>query len=124
MTRGPVKILFVDDDLDLCTLIARYLGKHGYTVLTAPDALHAQEVLEREDVRLLITDLMMPHLDGIQFVEKVHQMPKYKDLPVILITAYPSDEIIDKGMRKGVALTLPKPLDLNKLLDLVGFATH
>ena len=43
---------------------------------------------------------------------------------LILITAYPSDDIIDKGMRKGVALTLPKPIDFTKLLDLVGFATH
>ena len=67
---------------------------------------------------------MMPHVDGIRFAEQVHEMPGYKDLSIILMTAYPSDQISDKGMRKGVALTLAKPIDLGKLLDLVGFATH
>lgn len=123
-TAGPIKILVVDDDLALCSLIARFLTKNGYQVLTAPDALRAQEVLDREDVRLVITDLMMPYVDGISFTEQLRRSPKHKDLPVILITAYPSDEIVDKGMRKGVALTLSKPLDFQKLLNLVGFATH
>ena len=121
---SPIKILVVDDDIDLGAMVARFLTGHGYTVFTAPNAVEAQQVLEREQVKLLITDLMMPHLDGIRFAERVHAMPGYKNLSVILITAYPSDEIIDKGMRKGVALTLAKPLDLTKLLDLVGFATH
>jgi CheY-like chemotaxis protein len=100
------------------------LTAHGYLTFTAPNALEGMRVLENEPIKLLITDLMMPHLDGIHFAEQVHALPKYKELSVILITAYPSDEIIDKGMRKGVALTLSKPLDLSKLLDLVGFATH
>ncbi len=121
--QAPTKVLIVDDDLDVCTLIARFLTKHGYVALTAPDAVQANEVLDREDIRLVITDLMMPHLDGIRFTEQIHSKPRYKDLPVILITAYPSDELADKGMRRGVALTLPKPIDLNRLLDLVGFAT-
>lgn len=122
--NAPIRILIVDDDVELGTMIARFLTAHGYTTFTAPNALEAMVVLEKEPIKLLITDLMMPHLDGIHFAEQVHAMPKYKDLSVILITAYPSDEIIDKGMRKGVALTLSKPLDLSKLLDLVGFATH
>ncbi|MHB8874953.1 MAG: response regulator [Myxococcaceae bacterium] len=121
---APIKVLVVDDDLELGAMIARYLGGHGYKTFTAPNALEALALLEREHIDLLITDLMMPHLDGIHFAEKVHAMPRYKGLSVILMTAYPSDEIIDKGMRKGVALTLSKPIELSKLLDLVGFATH
>ncbi|MBI3184078.1 MAG: response regulator [Myxococcales bacterium] len=119
-----MKVLVVDDDLDLCSLIARFLRGHGYTVLTAPDGVQAKEILLREPMNLVITDLMMPHLDGIRFSEQLRALPQYQDLPIILITAYPSDELADKGMRKGVAMTLAKPLDLNKLLDLVGFATH
>jgi CheY-like chemotaxis protein len=120
----PVRILVVDDDGDLATMISRFLTNNGFTAFTATSVREGMEVLEREPINLLITDLMMPHLDGIQFSERVHRLPQYQDLPVILLTAYPSNQIFDQGMRRGIALTLAKPFDLSKLLDLVGFATH
>ena len=67
---------------------------------------------------------MMPHVDGIAFTQQIHAMPNHANVPVILITAYGNDALTDQSMRKGVALTLSKPLELSKLLDLVGFATH
>jgi len=120
----PVTILVVDDDEAQVNLIGAFLRRNGYRVLTAPNPVKALELMTAEPVKLVITDLMMPHVDGIAFTQQIHEMEKYKDLPVIMITAYGSDEITDKGMRKGVALTLAKPLQLSKLLDLVGFATH
>jgi PleD family two-component response regulator len=65
----------------------------------------------------------MPYVDGISFTQQVHQIPRHRDVPVIMITAFGSDEVSDRGMRRGVAMTLAKPLELSKLLDLVGFAT-
>lgn len=121
--RG-VNILIVDDDQSQAVMLATFLGKHGYRCFTAPDPVHGMQVLLKESVQLVITDLMMPHVDGISFTQQIHANARFKDLPVILITAYPSEELADKGMRKGVAMTLHKPLELNKLLDLVGFATH
>lgn len=119
-----MQILVVDDDAAQAQLIARFLGKHGYEVFTAGSPPEAMPILSSKSVRLVITDLMMPHADGITFAQQIHAQPKWKDMPVILITAWHTDEIADKGMRKGVALTLSKPIDFNKLLDLVGFATH
>ena len=121
---APVKILVVDDDAAQARMISIFLGKHGYQVVTAPDPVEAMTILMGTDVKLVITDLMMPHVDGIKFTQQIHAIPKFKDMPVILITAYPSEELADKGMRKGVAMTMHKPLELAKLLDLVGFATH
>ncbi|MFT3835449.1 MAG: response regulator [Myxococcaceae bacterium] len=123
MSSG-VQILVVDDDAAQAQLIARFLGKHGYEVFTAGSPPEAMPILSSKSIRLVITDLMMPHADGITFAQQIHSQPKWKDMPVILITAWHTDEIADKGMRKGVALTLSKPIDFNKLLDLVGFATH
>lgn len=121
---GPT-ILVVDDDDATLTMVGIFLRRNGYRVVAASNPLKALELLEREtDVKLVITDLMMPHVDGIAFTQRLHAMPRYAGLPVILVTAYGTDELTDKGMRKGVALTLSKPLELNKLLDLVGFATH
>jgi two-component system, chemotaxis family, chemotaxis protein CheY len=121
---GP-RILVVDDDDAQTALIKRFLDRHGYQVTCSNSPVMALELLqEQADFKLVITDLMMPHSDGISFTQALHELEHYKNLPVVLITAYPSDEMIEKGMRKGVALTLQKPLELSKLLDLVGFATH
>jgi DNA-binding response OmpR family regulator len=119
-----VNILIVDDDQAQTLMLATFLGKNGYRCFTAPDPVQAMETLMKEEIQLVITDLMMPHVDGISFTQQIHAVPRFKDLPVILITAYPSEELADKGMRRGVAMTLHKPLELSKLLDLVGFATH
>jgi CheY-like chemotaxis protein len=121
---SAIKILVVDDDESQSALIARFLGKHGYSVLTAVSPVEAMPLLHSDDIKLVITDLMMPHVDGISFALQIHAIPRLKDLPVILITAWHSEELAEKGMRKGIALTLSKPIDFNKLLDLVGFATH
>lgn len=122
MGKSDQKILVVDDDVELATMVSRYLGRFGYQTLVAYDAHTALGMLPREPIGLVVTDLMMPYMDGITFTQHLHALPGFEELPVILITAYPSEEMTEKGMRQGVAMTLSKPLDLDKLLTLVGFA--
>ena len=117
-------ILVVDDDESTLQMIGTFLRRHGYRTITAANPIRALELLQTESVHLVITDLMMPHVDGIAFTQQIHAMPSHAHVPVILITAYGNDTLTDQSMRKGVALTLSKPLELSKLLDLVGFATH
>ncbi len=118
-------ILIVDDDEATLLLLSAFLRRNNYRVLTAGNPVRALEILKSEPTtRLVITDLMMPHVDGIEFTEQIHELEQFKTLPVIMITAHNTDEVTDTGMRRGVAMTLSKPLQLNKLLDLVGFATH
>jgi two-component system chemotaxis response regulator CheY len=121
--RAPT-VLLVDDDEDVLSMLSTFLRRNGYHVISSTNPLKALELAGREQVQLLITDLMMPHVDGISLTEKVHQLPQYRDLPVILITAHGTDGLSEAGMRRGVALTLTKPFELAKLLDLVGFATN
>lgn len=117
-------ILVVDDDESTLQMLGTFLRRHGYRTLTATNPVRALDILKSEPVHLVITDLMMPHVDGISFTQQIHALPNHEHVPVIMITAYGTDEITDQGMRKGVAMTLSKPLELSKLLDLVGFATH
>ena len=124
MGAAPKKILVVDDDEAQANLIATFLRKNGFLVATAQDPLAALTLLAQTPVDLVITDLMMPHVDGIEFTERVHALPGLKEVPVMLMSAWPSEELSDKSMRRGVAMTLSKPVQLSKLLDLVGFATH
>lgn len=123
-TSQAPSVLVVDDDEATLTMISIFLRRNGYRVISATNPLKALELLQSEKVSLVITDLMMPHVDGIGFTERLRKLPGLENLPVILVTAYGTDELSDRGMRKGVALTLSKPLELHKLLDLVGFATH
>jgi DNA-binding response OmpR family regulator len=121
--RALLDILVVDDDRELGTLIQRFLKKQGYDrVDVCEDALQALVAIELHRYGLIITDLMMPHLDGITFAEKLKGNPATAGIPIILVTAWPSEEVSDKGMRKGIALTLPKPIDFDRLLTLVKFA--
>nr|WP_163865153.1 response regulator [Myxococcus sp. AM011] len=118
----PVNILVVDDDLELCTLLSRFLEMHGYTVYSASDALQALDILERNQVGMVITDYIMPHMDGIAFTEQLKGDPRFQAIPVLLMTASADGSVTERGLRKGVALTLNKPLDMGQLLTLMRFA--
>lgn len=121
--RPAISVLIVDDDEATLNLLATFLRRNQYRVLTASNPVRGLELLKGDDIKLVITDWMMPHVDGIAFTQQIHALEKYKDVPVIMMTAFGNDSIYDKGMRQGVAMTLSKPLELSKLLDLVGFAT-
>jgi PleD family two-component response regulator len=121
--KSTARILVVDDDHAQALLVSNYLTKHGYTVVTAFDPVDGMKQLLANEFQLVITDLMMPHIDGISFAERIHAIERMKDLPIIMVTAYSSEELSEKSMRRGVALMLTKPLNLSKLRDLVGFST-
>lgn len=122
--RPVISILVVDDDEATLNLLGTFLRRNGYRVLAASNPVRGLELLNAEpDIKLVITDLMMPHIDGIDFTRQIHQLEKYRNVPVIMMTAFGNDGVLDKSMRHGVAMTLSKPLELSKLLDLVGFAT-
>lgn len=117
-----MNLLVVDDDLELCAILSRFFEKHGIVVHAAGDALEALELLQRQPIEFVITDLMMPHMDGISFVQALKNDARWSHLPVVMLTAYPSEEIMDKGLRKGAAFMLAKPIDFDRLLTLVRFA--
>lgn len=117
-----VNILVIDDDADLCRMLSRFLEKNGCKVFSAGDALQGLDVLGREQVDMVITDFMMPHMDGIRLTEQLRSDQRFRELPVILISAHCTDELTDRGLRTGVAMTLSKPIDFEKLLTLVRFA--
>jgi two-component system chemotaxis response regulator CheY len=118
-----ITILVVDDDAATLHLVSTFLRRNGYRVIAASNPVRALELLTTEKISLVITDLMMPHVDGISLAQQIHAVPNYQDVPVILMTAYGSDDVAEQGMRLGVAMTLHKPVELARLLDLVGFAT-
>jgi CheY-like chemotaxis protein len=119
-----VRVLVVDDDESTAVMVSRFLAKEGFDVLTALDATKALDLLSREKVDAVVTDLMMPRIDGRELVRQLRADPKTRDLPVIMVTAYGSDEAAEAGLRDGASLFLAKPLDLTLLATVLRLASR
>lgn len=107
------KILVVEDNRELSRLFCRVLAKEGYSTYTAEDGVEALEILENEYIDLIISDIMMPRMDGIELVRSLREA-KYT-LPVLMITA--KDTFADKqqSFNAGVDDYMVKPVDVNEM---------
>ncbi|MBP3578582.1 MAG: response regulator transcription factor [Lachnospiraceae bacterium] len=108
------KILVVEDDNELNRLFCKTLVRNGYEALNASDAVRALEILETESVDLIISDVMMPGIDGFEFVRQLREAQM--TLPVMMITA--KSDIKDKqsGFLSGADDYMVKPVDLQEML--------
>lgn len=108
------EILVVEDDLAMADLYDSVLSQAGYQVFQAHDGLQALDILETEYISLIITDIMMPNMDGYEFTQALRDA-KY-EMPVIMITA--KDTINDKkhGFRIGIDDYMVKPIDLEEMV--------
>jgi DNA-binding response OmpR family regulator len=113
-------ILAVDDDECLRELLYLHLSQAGYRVLLAEDAIVAGHFLLEESVDLLVADIEMPFMDGLDLVRAIRLDAKLASLPVIFLTAQPGHEGTAKQL--GAVAYLRKPLHLDELLGAV--ATH
>lgn len=112
-------ILSVDDSPIVQTMIKRTLSDR-YNVLLASNAVDALSILNSKQVSLLLLDVTMPDIDGLEMCRTVRSIPKFRDLPVIMLTA--RDGLVDKmkGQIAGTNRYLTKPFDKDKLLEVVG----
>ncbi len=117
-----MKVLVVDDDEAVAEMLTRYLVDEQFEVFTAFDTLQAIAILDAEKIDAVVTDLMMPHLDGRELVRRIRANPKTHGIPVILMTAYYRDDTVDAVLREGASLYLPKPVDLPMLSTMLRFA--
>lgn len=108
------KILVVEDNTELSKLFCRVLTREGYTPLEAQDGMEALDILDNEYVDLIITDIMMPRMDGIELVRELRDA-RYT-LPVLMITA--KDTFADKqqSFNAGVDDYMVKPVDVNEMM--------
>jgi len=109
-------ILLVDDEENYRELIAKVLTKAGYAVLQAADGMGALSLLERSNVDLVISDILMPVLNGYALVARLRE--KWPNMPVILTTGFLSPDAA-KSMMKGSVDFIPKPINGETLLDMV-----
>ena len=109
-------ILVLEDDRLIRDLISKVLQRDGHGVVEACDGTEALEILQMMHLDLVITDFVMPKLNGLKFVRRVHAL--HPGLPIIFITGYRS-AISRHTMLEDVAAILPKPFELNVLRSTV-----
>ncbi|MEC8785590.1 MAG: response regulator, partial [Pseudomonadota bacterium] len=114
MGQETSKILVVDDDMRLRSLLERYLLEQGYQVRSAANAEQMDRLLERENFHLMVLDLMLPGEDGLSICRRLRQQEN--DMPIIMLTAKGDevDRII--GLEMGADDYLPKPFNPRELL--------
>ena len=113
------KVLLVDDEAGLREAVQAYLEDSGFTVEAASNAAEGWDKLQVSTPDVLISDIMMPQVDGYQFLQQVREDPRYKSLPVVFLTArgMTSDRI--QGYSAGVDAYLSKPFDPEELVAIV-----
>ena len=109
-------ILVCDDEKDIVSALSIYLSAEGYRVLTAYDGYQALRLLEREEVHLILLDVMMPGMDGITAMTRLRQS---HNLPVILLTAKSEDTDKVLGLNMGADDYVTKPFNPVELLARV-----
>lgn len=110
--QQPARILVAEDDLALRNLLAMSLQARGYDVLAVPDGTQALEVFLREPVDLVILDIMMPGLSGLQVLEEIRRR---SDVPVIMLTALNRPDDVVLGLEKGADDYIPKPFTFKEV---------
>lgn len=111
-------ILLAEDSIITRTQEARILENAGYEVVTAADGLEAWNKLAIRAFDAVVTDVMMPNLDGLGLAERIRREPRYAELPIILVTSLASDEDKRRGLEAGANAYLTKPaFDQRILLD-------
>ena len=116
------KILIVDDSKTTRQVLTFALTDAGYTVLEAVDGMEAFQFLEQEQFDLLITDLKMPRMDGLELTRKVRASSGHKFMPIIILTTESSDEKKQEGKKAGASCWIVKPFKPEQLLQVVNMS--
>jgi CheY-like chemotaxis protein len=113
------RILLIEDDNYLCLLLERILSK-TYRVTVTHDAVEAFCTLSEEDrPDLIITDIKMPHLDGLEFIENMKDAGILKEVPVIILSGYSDSEYRARCLALGTEAFLPKPFEPKILTEII-----
>lgn len=110
-------ILIVDDEKNYPLILSAVLQEEGFETLTANSGKQALEIIENSDVDLVITDMKMPSMDGIELLERIKE--KDPEIPVIMMTAYATVEKAVEAMQKGAYHYLVKPFDNESMVIYV-----
>ncbi|MGH7416780.1 MAG: response regulator, partial [Candidatus Rokuibacteriota bacterium] len=118
-TTAGSRILVADDDQSLVQTLTWILKEHGYDVAVCPGGEGLFGKLEEIKPALLLLDIMMPKVDGLQLLERLKQDDRYRDLPVLMVSSMPPEDATVRALGLGAADFISKPFRVRELLARV-----
>jgi two-component system, OmpR family, alkaline phosphatase synthesis response regulator PhoP len=112
-------ILIVDDEQDLLDLIEYNLKQQGFEVLTADNGNRGIQIARDEKPNLVLLDVMMPQMDGIEVCDRMREDPDLKNIPIIFLTARSDEKTEIEGLNKGADDYITKPISTSKLISRI-----
>jgi two-component system, chemotaxis family, sensor kinase CheA len=120
-TAAAKQLLVVDDSVTTRSLVKSILEAAGYTVRTAPDGAAAWQLLQEHGADLVVADVEMPRMDGCDLARAIRESPRFRKLPVVLVTALDSAQDRARGMQAGADAYLVKTaFDQKQLLETIA----
>jgi CheY-like chemotaxis protein len=116
---GAAPVMIVEDDHDLRNAMAELLRADGYDLVLAKNGLEALESLREHTPSLLLIDLLMPIMNGVELIERLRSDPAWRDLPVVVMTAA-NDRIVGVDVESLKVPVLRKPVDLETLARVLA----
>lgn len=112
-----MKILVVDDDKTTRKMVSLILKSKGYEVVTAENGMDGLQKLGLEQINLILTDMNMPYMDGIEFTKQVRANPETAHIPIVMLTTEADEEEKKKAFDAGVDDYLVKPASAEQIVD-------
>jgi CheY-like chemotaxis protein len=116
----PATILWIDDDQLLLSFCCEALNQRGYRTLAAPDGPTGIETAKAERPDLIILDVVMPGMDGIEVCRRLRAAPETRTTPIILLTAFHGPKVSLKGRQAGANSTIRKPFGPEHIINAIG----
>ena len=112
----PKKILVVEDNLDTRELIHLHLTTEGFAVVNASNGREGLYLASAEHPDLIITDISMPEIDGLELVRQLRTQSEFETLPILVLTAFGADQM-EQAIKTGANRALNKPVHFDGLID-------
>ncbi|MBI2061140.1 MAG: hybrid sensor histidine kinase/response regulator [Nitrospirae bacterium] len=119
VTAGRARVLVVDDSAVLRKMYEKLFERAQVQLFMAEDGLDGWEKVQSERFDLIVTDIMMPRMDGIEFARHVRSLPGYREVPILVVSSRKQDQDVAAGFEAGVNEYIFKPLEGNRLLSTV-----
>ena len=110
------KVLIVDDESFIINLLKNGLTENGFEVITAENGFEAILAVEEQQPDVVITDIMMPRLTGLEFLKALKNNPATADVPVFLISAMDQADMVQQGLDMGAVDYITKPFKINEII--------
>ncbi|RSL28998.1 response regulator [Salibacterium salarium] len=109
------KILIVDDQYGIRVLLKEILQKDGHTIFEASNGIQALDVLEKETPDLMLLDMKIPGMDGVEILQERSNRQVAPDTQVVLMTAYGELNMMNEAKKLGACSYIPKPFDIDEV---------